>query len=414
MGDDFLEPVEAATADAAGVPSVAQVLPALQHLTVQLAAVTGAQTDRMTRDHGWRLLSVGRLIERLAGMASALVTLLDALDPRGARRRPPSCCSNCSTAASRFAPAISDTRTCWRWPTCSSSTTPTPGLRRHAAAAAHRDRQAARQRRLARPVARALAGAKCRLTLAELAAGDDAAVKRRLAQLALQMRGSAVHLSDAIGRRYFAHATVATGCNGSEPMTDSDPAAAWLEVEHLTTYRYAAAVDVAHHLGYLRPIDDDRQRVTLFEMDVEPAPTHRRSDTDVLGNQRTCFTVTLPHRELQVRAMSQVRVQRGVPFDAAASQPWEQVRDRLRYVAAAPYEPAGEFVFASPYVPDLPALHEWALPSFTAGRPVALAAIDLMSRIHAGFAYRSASTTVDTPLADVFAARAGCARISRT
>ena len=201
--------------------------------------------------------------------------------------------------------------------------------------------------------------------------------------------------------------TVATGCNGSEPMTDSDPAAAWLEVEHLTTYRYAAPVDVAHHLGYLRPIDDDRQRVTLFEMDVEPAPTHRRSDTDVLGNQRTCFTVVLPHRELQVRATSQVRVQRGVPFDAAASQPWEQVRDRLRYVAAAPYEPAGEFVFASPYVPDLPALHEWALPSFTAGRPVALAAIDLMSRIHAGFAYRSASTAVDTPLADVLAARAG-------
>jgi uncharacterized alpha-E superfamily protein len=28
---------------------------------LQLAAVTGAQTDRMTRDHGWRLLTVGRL-----------------------------------------------------------------------------------------------------------------------------------------------------------------------------------------------------------------------------------------------------------------------------------------------------------------------------------------------------------------
>ncbi|MEN9374111.1 MAG: hypothetical protein RIR79_1663 [Pseudomonadota bacterium] len=37
-----------------------------------LAAITGAQTDRMTRDDGWRLLSIGRHIERLAFLASAL------------------------------------------------------------------------------------------------------------------------------------------------------------------------------------------------------------------------------------------------------------------------------------------------------------------------------------------------------
>jgi uncharacterized alpha-E superfamily protein len=36
------------------------------------AAMTGAQTDRMTRDDGWRLLSIGRHIERLGFLASAL------------------------------------------------------------------------------------------------------------------------------------------------------------------------------------------------------------------------------------------------------------------------------------------------------------------------------------------------------
>jgi uncharacterized circularly permuted ATP-grasp superfamily protein/uncharacterized alpha-E superfamily protein len=45
---------------------------ALEHLAMQLAAVTGAQTDRMTRDVGWRLLTVGRLIERLVGHAGFL------------------------------------------------------------------------------------------------------------------------------------------------------------------------------------------------------------------------------------------------------------------------------------------------------------------------------------------------------
>ncbi len=80
MGDDFQAHVE--HSGGAAVPSAAQALAALKRLALQLAAVTGAQTDRMTRDHGWRLLSVGRLIERLAGMAAAMRTLIDAVGPR--------------------------------------------------------------------------------------------------------------------------------------------------------------------------------------------------------------------------------------------------------------------------------------------------------------------------------------------
>jgi uncharacterized circularly permuted ATP-grasp superfamily protein/uncharacterized alpha-E superfamily protein len=55
---------------------------ALEHLAVQLSAVTGGQTDRMTRDPGWRLLTVGRLIERLVGYAGFLKAFLheDALN----------------------------------------------------------------------------------------------------------------------------------------------------------------------------------------------------------------------------------------------------------------------------------------------------------------------------------------------
>jgi uncharacterized alpha-E superfamily protein len=60
------------------LPTRAQVLPALDQLAMQLAAVTGAQSDRMTRDHGWRLLTVGRLSERLIGVASRLQAFVDA------------------------------------------------------------------------------------------------------------------------------------------------------------------------------------------------------------------------------------------------------------------------------------------------------------------------------------------------
>jgi uncharacterized circularly permuted ATP-grasp superfamily protein/uncharacterized alpha-E superfamily protein len=68
MREGFLQAM-----DAAGkVPGPLLVMPALDRLALQLAAATGAQTDRMTRDHGWRLLTVGRLLERLIGLCARL------------------------------------------------------------------------------------------------------------------------------------------------------------------------------------------------------------------------------------------------------------------------------------------------------------------------------------------------------
>ncbi|WP_431097082.1 circularly permuted type 2 ATP-grasp protein [Polaromonas aquatica] len=52
--------------------SSVEALRALESASGFLSAMTGAQTDRMTRDDGWRLLSVGRLIERLNTLAGAL------------------------------------------------------------------------------------------------------------------------------------------------------------------------------------------------------------------------------------------------------------------------------------------------------------------------------------------------------
>jgi uncharacterized circularly permuted ATP-grasp superfamily protein/uncharacterized alpha-E superfamily protein len=75
MRQDFREAIDAAPGE---LPTLAQVLPALDRLAMHLAAVTGAQTDRMTRDHGWRLLTVGRLLERLIGLAARMRAFLDA------------------------------------------------------------------------------------------------------------------------------------------------------------------------------------------------------------------------------------------------------------------------------------------------------------------------------------------------
>ena len=55
------------------VANVADVISALAATSLKLAAITGAQTDRMTRDDGWRLLSAGRLLERLQFLSSTLM-----------------------------------------------------------------------------------------------------------------------------------------------------------------------------------------------------------------------------------------------------------------------------------------------------------------------------------------------------
>ena len=52
--------------------SSVDALRSLENLLGHTAAMTGAQTDRMTRDDGWRLLSSGRHLERLGFLASAL------------------------------------------------------------------------------------------------------------------------------------------------------------------------------------------------------------------------------------------------------------------------------------------------------------------------------------------------------
>lgn len=60
----------------------AEVFAALEDASERLSAITGAQVDRMVRDDGWRLLSIGRLIERVAALAHALAAALqtDAVD----------------------------------------------------------------------------------------------------------------------------------------------------------------------------------------------------------------------------------------------------------------------------------------------------------------------------------------------
>ncbi len=69
-------PVAGAAPSRPVFPAAEVALAALERVALELSALTGAQTDRMTRDAGWRLLIAGRLLERLLSLTATLETHL--------------------------------------------------------------------------------------------------------------------------------------------------------------------------------------------------------------------------------------------------------------------------------------------------------------------------------------------------
>lgn len=185
-------------------------------------------------------------------------------------------------------------------------------------------------------------------------------------------------------------------------------AARHLRVVHETTYRYAPRVDIAYHLACLTPQSSRNQQVPNAMLCIEPKPAQQSTSTDAFGNLRTYFALFSPHDALRVRAESRVAVTpRFADSATERSARWETVRSALRYRVRAPFWPASDFLYASPFVPMLEELRSYGAASFPAGGTLAAGAIDLMHRIHTDFAYEPDSTAISMPLADVFAQRSG-------
>ena len=392
-------------------------------LALQLAAVTGAQTDRMTRDHGWRLLTVGRLLERLIGMSARLrrfveaqaltsvagiellLELFDSADhlprplpaprgpagagrPAGAGHAPtrapsPACCGGCAPRLGKL-----------------------PGDA---------------PRRAQRP-----AGSCCRpqgagLTLESLRGADDAALARdaaaTLPAALAERRGSA--LADAHRRALLRSWRTAasrrsggTSCRRRWNSTRRSRSS----TRRATTTR--APVSLAHHLAHLRPL---ARRAASSCWPSTWTSSRRRPRAATASMRWATPSATsawrTPHRRLRVRATSRVRLRpRFAALQPESSPPWETVAARLRYVGRArPFDARDRIRAAVALRAAAGRAARLRRAVVRAGRPVAAAAIELMQRIHADFAYKSRSTEIDTPLADVVEQRsAASARTSRT
>ena len=181
-----------------------------------------------------------------------------------------------------------------------------------------------------------------------------------------------------------------------------------LHVTHETRYAYTPPVETAQHLAHLKPLATGSQRLVSHALSIRPEPAQRSESPDVYGNTRAFFALDSTHEELVVTAESVVET--GPPMlSPAASRklPWEAVRERFRYAKDMAFDPASEFVFASRYVPRHDDFAAYARPSFTPGRPLFDAAMDLTLRMYRDFVYDTESTEISTPALEALAQRHG-------
>ena len=178
-----------------------------------------------------------------------------------------------------------------------------------------------------------------------------------------------------------------------------------LRIIHETLFDYVPAVKTAQHMAHLRPSDTPMQQVLKHSPTISPEPAQRSESVDIYGNLRTFFSLQSRHEELKVVADSLVMT--SAPPSVSSVLTWEQVREHFRYRRGAIYDPAAEFLFASPYVPRHQNFMDYASPSFTPDRPLLEAARNLMTRIYTDFTYETEVTEVNTPALESLALRKG-------
>lgn len=165
-----------------------------------------------------------------------------------------------------------------------------------------------------------------------------------------------------------------------------------LRILHETRLSYSEPVTENVFEVRMAPPSLEDQTALGYRLKITP-PTQATSFRDGFSNQVELFNVLAPHREVQVRAMSYVRVHRRPGETRLAEVVWP-----------GEYPPpieAAEFLHASPLVDPCPALDEFraSLPALSGS--LADVACTLMAAVRQRLTYEPRVTTAWTPVSGV-------------
>jgi len=178
-------------------------------------------------------------------------------------------------------------------------------------------------------------------------------------------------------------------------------------VRHRTTYRYLQGVAQSWHLSHLLLRQTPHQTVQESHVTLNLEAASRMVRDDYFGNQVEWFFFDQVHDLLEVVAQSRVQVAPTPPRAPEKSLGWEAVRRLLEAPDDDAAREAVQYMFDSPMTAFTGAVEAYARVSFTPGRPLLEAAVELMHRIHDEFRYDTSVTDVSTPVDKVYEIRAG-------
>jgi len=176
-------------------------------------------------------------------------------------------------------------------------------------------------------------------------------------------------------------------------------------VRHVTAYSYEQPVDLAAHLLHLKPRPLSGQRVLRAAIRCLPAPDHMTETHDHFGNAVTRIYLARPHTRFEVTAEAQVAVDYPAPPEPAWTPPWEQVAALT--AAGGAHAPVAEFAFGSAHAPAITAAGDYVRPSFTPGRAILAALLDVLRRMRRDFSFQAGVTGISTPVNEVLRLRRG-------
>jgi transglutaminase-like putative cysteine protease len=179
------------------------------------------------------------------------------------------------------------------------------------------------------------------------------------------------------------------------------------DIHHVTTYEYGSTVTYSHCALRLLPRHESSQRVEGSTLTIDPQPTDLKERKCFFGNRVTSFNIERAHRELVVEVRTAVEVMRDPPPARQITRAWERVREDAFASASLDAASPAHFLHPSRFVPRFRPAADYAQESFTPGRPVLDAAVELMHRIRTDFKYDPKATVVSTPLSEAFEKRAG-------
>jgi len=179
------------------------------------------------------------------------------------------------------------------------------------------------------------------------------------------------------------------------------------DVRQTTICSYAAPVARARHVLRLTPVSRDGERVHVSALQIVPEPMHRREGQDFFGNRLTWIEVDEPHETLTVKLSARVAVDAIVEPPPQKTPPWETVREEAFATSdIGPLSPA-HFLFPSRMISLDPEIRDYVRQSFSSGRTILDAAIELIGRMKADIVYEIGATTVTTMPPMAFALRRG-------